>query len=95
LAVQDRPLKRLAAEALKAAGEDSLPFLEQAFLQLMDWGLEQEGVSEGRMAMEKSWNQLLEEASRIAQRIRTASIILLLMVFAMGLLVGLDASRLS
>ena len=45
--------------------------------------------------MAESWNQLLEEAKRIAQRIRTASIILLLMAFAVGLLVGAGIFRFS
>jgi hypothetical protein len=52
-------------------------------------------LSEGRLEMAETWSQLLEEAKRIAQRIRTASIILLLMAFAVGLLVGAGASRLS
>jgi len=52
-------------------------------------------LSEGRMEMAETWNQLLEEAKRIALRIRTASIILLLMTFAAGILVGAGASRFS
>ena len=50
---------------------------------------------EGRMEMAESWNQFLEEAKRIAQRIRTASIILLLMAFLAGILVGVGVSRFS
>jgi len=50
-------------------------------------------LSQGRMEMAESWNQLLQEARRIAQRIRTASIILLLMAFAVGILVGAGVSR--
>jgi hypothetical protein len=50
-------------------------------------------LSEGRTEMAESWNQTLEEAKRIAQRIKTASIILLLMAFAVGLLVGAGVSR--
>jgi len=50
---------------------------------------------EGRMEMAESWNQCLEESKRIAQRIRTASIILLLMAFAVGLLVGAGIFRFS
>jgi hypothetical protein len=45
--------------------------------------------------MEESWNKLLAEAQRIAQQIRTASIILLLMAFAVGFLVGAGISRVS
>ena len=52
-------------------------------------------LSEGRVEMAESCNQFLEEARRIARRIRTASIILLLMAFAVGLLFGLGASRFS
>jgi hypothetical protein len=44
--------------------------------------------------MAETWNQLLEEARRIDQQIRTASIILLLMAFAVGVLVGAGVSRL-
>jgi len=43
---------------------------------------------EGRTEMAETWSQLLEEARKIAQRIRTASIILLLMAFAVGIIVG-------
>ena len=50
---------------------------------------------EGRMEMAESWNHFLEEAKRIAQRIRTASIILLLMAFLAGILVGVGVSRFS
>jgi hypothetical protein len=50
-------------------------------------------LSESRMEMAESWSQLLEEARRIAQRIRTASIILLIMAFAVGLLLGLGVSH--
>ena len=50
-------------------------------------------LSEGRTEMAESWNQLLDEARRIAQRIRTASIILLLMAFGVGVLVGAGVSR--
>jgi hypothetical protein len=50
---------------------------------------------EGKTELAESWNQLLEEARRIAQRIRTASIILLLMAFAAGFLVGAGISRFS
>jgi hypothetical protein len=50
-------------------------------------------LSEGRMEMAETWNQLLDEARRIAQRIRTASIILLLMAFGVGVLVGAGVSR--
>jgi hypothetical protein len=49
---------------------------------------------EGRMEMAESWNQFLEESKRIAQRIRTASIILLLMAFAVGALVAAGVCRL-
>jgi hypothetical protein len=52
-------------------------------------------LSESRTEMAECWNQLLEEARRIAQRIRTASIILLLMAFAVGLLVGAGICRFS
>ena len=52
-------------------------------------------LSEGRLEMAETWNQLLEEARRIAERIRTASIILLLMAFAVGLLVGAGIFRFS
>jgi hypothetical protein len=52
-------------------------------------------LSEGKMEMEESWNQFLGETRRIAQRIRTASIILLLMAFAVGALVGATMSRIS
>jgi hypothetical protein len=45
-------------------------------------------LSEGRMEMEETSSQFLQEGKRIAQRIRTASIILLLMAFAVGFLVG-------
>ena len=51
-------------------------------------------LSEGRLEMAETWNQLLEEARRIVLRIRTASIILLLMAFAVGVLVGAGVSRL-
>jgi hypothetical protein len=51
-------------------------------------------LSEGRLEMAETWNQLLEEARRIDQQIRTASIILLLMAFAVGVLVGAGVSRL-
>ena len=51
-------------------------------------------LSEGRMELAETWNQLLEEARRTAERIRLASIILLFMALAMGLLVGLGVSRL-
>ena len=47
---------------------------------------------EGKTEMADSWNQLLEEAGRIARRIRTASTSLLLMAFAVGLLIGAGAS---
>jgi hypothetical protein len=43
---------------------------------------------EGKTEMAESWRRFLEEAGRIAQRIRTASIILLLMAFAVGIIVG-------
>ena len=52
-------------------------------------------LSEGRMEMAETWNQLLEEARRIVLRIRTASIILLLMAFAVGFLVGAAIFRFS
>jgi thiol:disulfide interchange protein len=52
-------------------------------------------LSEGRMEIAETWSQLLEEARRIAQRIRTASIILLLIAFAVGILVGAGISRVS
>jgi len=52
-------------------------------------------LSEGRMEMEETWNQLLEEARRIVQRIRSASIILLFMAFVAGSLVGAGVSRFS
>jgi hypothetical protein len=51
-------------------------------------------LSEGRLEMTESWGQILEEARRITRRIRTASIILLLMAFAVGILVGAGVSRL-
>jgi hypothetical protein len=51
-------------------------------------------LSEGRLEMAETWSQILEEARRIAQRIRSASIILLLMAFAVGILVGAGVSRL-
>jgi len=50
-------------------------------------------LSEGRMETAETWNQLLEEAKRIAKRIRTASIILLLMAFAVGILLGAGVSH--
>ncbi len=52
-------------------------------------------LSEGRMELAETWNQLLEEARRIALRIRTASIILLLMAFAVGIMVGAGICRFS
>jgi hypothetical protein len=52
-------------------------------------------LSEGRMEMAETWSQLLEEARRIAKQIRTASIILLLTVFAVGCLVGAGICRFS
>jgi hypothetical protein len=52
-------------------------------------------LSEGRTEMAERWSQLLEEARRIALRIRTASIILLLMAFAVGILVGAGISLVS
>jgi hypothetical protein len=52
-------------------------------------------LSQGRMEMAENWNQLLEEAKRIAKRIRTASIILLLMAFVMGILVAAGICRFS
>ncbi len=51
-------------------------------------------LSEGRLVMAETCSQFLEEARRTAERIRLASIILLFMALAMGLLVGLGVSRL-
>ena len=45
-------------------------------------------LSQSRTEMAESWGQFLEETRRIAKQIRTASIILLLMAFAVGFLVG-------
>jgi len=50
---------------------------------------------EGKTEMAESWSHLLKEAREIAQRIRTASIILLLMAFALGFLVGTGICRFS
>jgi hypothetical protein len=52
-------------------------------------------LSQSRTEMAESWGQFLEEAGRIALRIRTASIILLLIAFAVGILVGAGVSRVS
>ena len=52
-------------------------------------------LSQSRTEMAESWGQFLEETRRIAQRIRTASIILLLMAFAVGFLVGAGIFRFS
>ncbi len=51
-------------------------------------------LSEGKTEMTDSWSQFLAEARKIAERIGTASIILLLMAFAVGVLVGAGVSRL-
>jgi hypothetical protein len=50
-------------------------------------------LSVGGMEMAESWSQFIEEAQRIAQRIRTASIILLLMALTVGVFIGAGISR--
>jgi hypothetical protein len=49
---------------------------------------------EGRTEMTKIWSQFLNEATDIAKRIESGSIILLLMAFAVGILLGGGFSRL-
>jgi hypothetical protein len=46
------------------------------------------------MEMTKNWKQFLDESTKVAERIGTASIVLLLMAFALGILVGAVVSRL-
>jgi len=50
---------------------------------------------EGKSEMTKTWRQFLDEGAKIAEKIGTASIVLLLMAFAFGVLVGAGISRFS
>jgi hypothetical protein len=50
-------------------------------------------LSVSGMEMAESWSQFIEEAQRIAQRIRTASIILLVMALTVGVFIGAGISR--
>ena len=50
---------------------------------------------EGKSELTKTWRQFLDEGAKIAERIGTASMVLLLMAFAFGVLVGAGISRFS
>jgi hypothetical protein len=54
-----------------------------------------EKLFESKIEMTKSWRQFLDEGAKIAERIGTASIVLLLMAFAFGIFVGAGISRFS